>query len=84
MSEIQTLYADGMIGNGGLLNALGQLTTGVFNYIRSESAPAYKLHNVMGAAHDYVWPPLSEADKKQASNNALSAFVSNLTGGKHG
>lgn len=75
MRQIQTMYADGIIGNHGLLNVLSTLTNGVFNYIRPANAPPYKLANIMGLAYDYLFPPLPEEYQKQAVSDNLLAFM---------
>ena len=75
MAQIQTMYADGVIGNHGILEALGTLTAGVFNYMRQPNFPPYKLANIIGNAYDYIYPPLKEQDKKAAVNNSLLAFM---------
>ena len=46
MSQIMTMYADGVIGNFQILTVLGQLTAGVFNYIRPANSPDYKLARI--------------------------------------
>jgi hypothetical protein len=79
-TRLQTMYADGMLGNRGILNALGALTAGVFNYIRPQNAPAYKLENIIGRAHDYLFPPLSGNEKKQQVNNALINYMKRQPG----
>jgi len=67
---------DGLFGNKSLLNVNGALTTGVFNYIRSQNAKAYSLQDVLGIMHDYIYKPLSEEEKKQLVNERLLAFMS--------
>lgn len=80
MSQIQAMYADGVIGNHGLLNTLGALTGGIFNYIRAENSPAKGLKDILGASYEYIWPPVSEADRKQAVSDSLFAFMSRAPG----
>ena len=75
MAQIQTMYADGLIGNRAILETLGTLTAGVFNYMRKENSRPYKLANILGTAYDYIYPPLSEKDKKASVNNSLLAFM---------
>lgn len=67
---------DGLFGNKALLNVSGALTTGVFNYIRSQNASAYSLKDIIGIMHDYIYKPLSEEEKKQLANQQLLAFMS--------
>ena len=75
MLQIQAMYADGLIGNQGLLTILGQLTTGVFNYMRPANAPDYKLSKILGQAYDYIVPPLSPEQQAEATSNALKTFM---------
>ena len=80
MAEIQTMYADGVLGNKGIINLLGSLTNGVFNYMRPSNSPAYKLANIIGSAYDYLYPPLSAEELKQQANNQLLAFMTQAPG----
>jgi hypothetical protein len=80
MANIQTMYADGLVGNYGILIQLATLTNGVFNYMRPANSPAYKLANILGNAYDYIYPPLSEEQKKAAVNDSLLAFMSQANG----
>jgi hypothetical protein len=80
MAQIQTMYADGMIGNRSTINLLGALTNGVFNYMRSANAPSYKLANILGSAYDYIYPPLSAEELKQQANEQLLAFMTQAPG----
>ena len=75
MANIQTMYADGMVGNYGILTQVSTLTNGVFNYMRSANSPPYKLANILGNAYDYIYPPLSDEQKKAAVNDSLLAFM---------
>jgi len=80
LANIQTMYADGLIGNFGILTQLATLTNGVFNYMRPPNTPTYKLANILGSAYDYIYPPLSEEHKKAAVNNSLLAFMQQAQG----
>jgi len=80
LANIQTMYADGLIGNFGILTQLATLTNGVFNYMRPANSPTYKLANILGSAYDYIYPPLSEEHKKAAVNNSLLAFMQQAQG----
>lgn len=46
-----------MIGNAGILESLGNLTAGVYNYIRAANSKAYKLKDIIPKAYDYIYPP---------------------------
>jgi len=80
MAQMQTMYADGLIGNRAVIELLGVLTNGVFNYMRSANAPTYKLSNIIGNAYDYIYPPLTEEEKKHKANEQLLAFMSQAPG----
>jgi len=80
LANIQTMYADGMIGNYGILTQIATLTNGVFNYMRPASSPPYKLANILGSAYDYIYPPLTEEQQKAAVNDSLLAFMSQANG----
>jgi hypothetical protein len=80
MAQLQTMYGDGLVGNQGLLNVLGVLTNGVFNYMRAAGASPYKLANILGNAYDYLYPPLTEEQQRQHANDQLLAFMSQAPG----
>jgi hypothetical protein len=80
MANIQTMYADGMIGNYGVLTQLATLTNGVFNYMRTANSSPYKLVNILGSAYDYIYPPLSDDEVKANANNSLLAFMTQAQG----
>ena len=80
MANIQTMYADGLVGNFGILTQIATLTNGVFNYMRVANSPPYKLANILGSAYDYIYPPLSAEQQKAAVNNSLLAFMQQAQG----
>lgn len=80
LANIQTMYADGLIGNYGILTQLATLTNGVFNYMRTANSPPYKLANILGNAYDYIYPPLTAEQQKAAVNDGLLAFMSQANG----
>ena len=71
---------DGFIGNKNILNTLGLLTTGVFNYIRGANAKAYTLQEIIGLAYDYVYRPLTDEEKANAVNKKLLEFMQMMPG----
>ena len=73
---------DGFIGNKKVLNTLGYLTTGVFNYIRGANSPAYSLENILGLVHDYIYRPLTDDEKREHASNSLLTFISIAPGAK--
>lgn len=80
MANIQTMYADGLVGNYAVLTQIATLTNGVFNYMRTANSPPYKLANILGSVYDYIYPPLSPEDQKAAVNNSLLNFMSQAQG----
>jgi hypothetical protein len=77
---IMVSYADGIIGNKKVLSTLGSLTAGVFNYLRSEQSKTYDLEDIIGTAHDYIYPPLTEEQKQNDVNERLKMFVFSRSG----
>lgn len=71
---------DGFIGNKQILNSIGSLTAGVFNYIRAKNQEPYKLQNIIGLAYEYIYAPQTEQQKKDAANTALLSFISMMPG----
>lgn len=80
MLQIQTMYADGLLGNQSIITALGNLTNGVFNYMRPSGAAPYALTDIIGRAYDYIYPPASEEEKQETTNNNLLLFMSQVPG----
>jgi len=80
LANIQTMYADGLLGNYGILTQIASLTNGVFNYMRPANSPPYKLANILGSAYDYIYPPLTEEQQKAVVNDSLLAFMSQANG----
>jgi len=75
MNEIVVMYADGIVGNGALLNMMGSLVTGVFNYIRDPKSPAYSLKTVLGNSYGYIF-----SDNETSPNDALLTFMTQAKG----
>lgn len=74
-NDICIMYADGIIGNRGVLEVLGTLTAGQFNKMLPSGKSAYKLSDIIGNAYDYIHPPLSEEDQKELVNQKLISFA---------
>lgn len=77
--EICVMWADGQIGNGLVLETLGNLTAGIYNYMRSNSSQAYTLRNIIGRSYEYLYPP---QDTTRTVNESLLAYVSQAKGFK--
>jgi hypothetical protein len=75
--QICVMYADGMIGNRVMLETLGNLTAGVYNYMRANNHKVYTLRDIIGKSFDYLYPP---QDNTETVNSALLAFVSQAKG----
>ena len=69
------MYADGLIGNRGILEVLGVLTAGQFNKMLPKGSAPYTLEKIIPRAHDYLYPPLDEATKKERISQSLMAFM---------
>ena len=69
------MYHAGIIGNLGILEVLGTLTAGQFNKMLPKGKAAYKLKDIIPNAYDFIYPPLSEQDKKEQINQSLLAFA---------
>ena len=83
MARLQAMYGDGIIGNQKVVELLGTLIAGVFNYIRDPAkSTSYSLANIIGSAYDYIYPPLPPEAKKEAVSNNLLAFMSQAPGFK--
>jgi hypothetical protein len=65
MNEITVMYADGLVGNRGLLNMQGTLVAGVFNYLRASGSQPYTLKSVLGSAYEYFYG-IEKADPSQS------------------
>lgn len=69
------MYNDGVIGNLGLLEVLGMLTAGQFNKMLPKGTTPYKLQGIIPQAYDYLYPPLTEQEKKAQAEKNLLAFA---------
>jgi hypothetical protein len=75
MNEITVMYADGVIGNQGILTTLGSLVAGVFNYTRAPNTPAYNLKSILGNTYGYIFPEV-----KEDPSNSLLNFMTQAQG----
>ena len=65
------MYADGLIGNRSILEVLGNLTAGVYNYMRTSGQAPYKLQDIIKKSYSYIYPQ----DNIQNPNDALLLFL---------
>ena len=75
MNEISVMYADGIIGNQGILSLLGTLIAGVFNYTRSPQTSAYTLKQILEKSYGYIY-----TDAPSNPNDALLTFMTQAQG----
>ena len=75
LNEITVMFADGAIGNYGLLQTLGSLTAGVFNYMRAPNSQAYELKSILSSVYGYMYP-VTPTD----ANQALLTFMTQAQG----
>ena len=69
------MFRDGLIGNLGIIEVLGLLTAGQFNKALPKDKSPYKLEDIIPQAYDYLYPPLTEEDKKAKVQAALVGFM---------
>ena len=74
------MYADGIIGNLGILNVLGTLTAGQFNKMLATGKKPYTLEDIIPTVYNYLYPPLTEEDKRNLTNQNLLAFLASQPG----
>ena len=72
-AELQVMYADGMLGNKGIYNALTPLTTAIFNYIRGANTPPFKSDQMFPWINEYSIDP---EVKDESASNSLLTFMS--------
>lgn len=75
--QICIMYADGLIGNRAVVETLGSLTGAVYNYMRSQNTPAYKLKSVIGRFYDYLYPPQNTTEE---ASDSLLQFMTQAQG----
>jgi hypothetical protein len=69
------MYNDGIIGNLGLLQVLGTLTAGQFNSLLPKGKQPYKLQHIIPTQYEYLYPPLTEQEKKTKASENLLNFI---------
>ena len=79
-TEIQVMYADGMLGNRAIFDGIAPMTTAVFNYMRPEGVAPYKQTSLFPWINEYWQNPDNEPTPEEKVNNSLLAFVSQAKG----
>lgn len=74
-TDICIMYNDGLIGNFGLLQVLGTLTAGQFNSLLPKGKQPYKLQHIIPTQYEYLYPPLTEQEKKVKASESLLNFI---------
>lgn len=69
------MYADGILGNHGLLNTSASLTNAVFNYMRPPNSAPYTLKSILGQSYDYIY-----GEVKTDPSESLKLFMSQSQG----
>jgi hypothetical protein len=84
-AEIQVMFADGMLGNKAIYNALTPITTALYNYMRSSNSRVYKSQDIFPWINDYSKNPDIDTDVSdsllvfmtQAPNFKMDRFKKN-------
>lgn len=79
-TDIQVMYADGMLGNRGVFDALGPITAAVFNYFRGPNQQPFKVEQIFPWVHEYMVNPDLEPDAQQKVSDSLLAFMTQAQG----
>ena len=81
-TEIQVMYADGLLGNKGIFDALTPITTAVYNYFRSAQSPTIQAADIFPWVQEYSINPDTVPTQEEQTNNALLMFMSQAQGFK--
>ena len=79
-TDIQVMYADGVLGNQGIYEAIAPITAAVFNYFRPQGATAYRPDQIFPWVHEYKVNPDFEPTSEQKANEALLLFMTQAQG----
>lgn len=70
--DIQVMYAEGMLGNKAIFDALAPITAAIFNYFRSEGQTPHKTESIFPWINEYLKnPDFEPTPEEQVSNNLL-------------
>ena len=83
-AEIQVMYADGMLGNKSIFDALVPVTTAVFNYMRPQNAAAYRSDQIFPCINEYANNPDYEPTPSEIASNNLLGYITQAPGFKRG
>lgn len=74
-TEIQVMYADGMLGSKAIYDAIAPLTTAVFNYMRAEGQPAFRQDRLFPWIEEYWRNPDHDPEPQQAVSDGLKTYI---------
>jgi hypothetical protein len=75
MRNIEIMLHDGLIGEKANLIAISGLATGNLNSKLQKGAKSYKMADILPTTHEYIVPPLSDAEKQAQAQKDLLAFM---------
>lgn len=70
------MYADGLLGNKGVFDALTPITTAIFNYLRPANAHPFKPEQIFPWVNEYQKDPSLDEDEVSVGSNGLLGFIS--------
>lgn len=79
-AEIQVMFADGMLGNKGIFDALTPITTGIFNYLRTAGSPTFRPEQIFPWVNEYSQNPDLEPPAEEKVNDSLLTFMTQAHG----
>jgi hypothetical protein len=79
-TEIQVMYADGILGNRSVFDAVAPLTAAVFNYFRPPTSPAFRVDQIYPWIHEYSVDPDTQPTPAQQASDSLLVFMSQAQG----
>ena len=62
------MYADGLIGNKAVIETLGALTAGIYNYMRAEGQKPYTLKDIINSAYGYIYEDIENDPSDSCSS----------------
>ena len=80
--DIQVMYAEGMLGNKGIYDALAPVTAAIFNYFRAEGQAPYKTESIFPWVNDYFKNPDFEPKPEEQVSSNLPGYMAQAKGFK--
>lgn len=79
-TDIQVMYADGVLGGRAVYEANAPLTAAVFNYFRSPGTTPFKPDHIFPWVYEYSVNPDTEPLASEQVNESLLAFMTQAPG----